>query len=35
MARLDPRFRGDATQPPRVGMLIECFIAWMARCCGP
>ena len=35
MARLDPRLRGDATQPARVCALIESFIAWMARCGGP
>jgi hypothetical protein len=30
MARLD-----RATQPARVRALIESFIAWMARFCGP
>ena len=24
-----------ATQPARVRALIESFIAWMTRCCGP
>ena len=27
--------RDRATQPARVCALIESFIAWMARCCGP
>src|SRR5258705_7633719 len=42
MARLDPHFRGDATQPARVRALIEYCIAWMAaprfrgdKPCGP
>jgi hypothetical protein len=35
MARLDPRFRGDAAQPRRVRAANEYFIAWVARVRGP
>jgi hypothetical protein len=35
MARLDPRLRGEATQPARICAPNEYFITWMARVCGP